>query len=92
MRLYSDWLRLWTGSVAGSISRRLVGGNRRRGPHGTCLNRDCISSKILIHCADVILTVKNAAAFGIHSKVEGIDWLFIVKRAFEEVDADAAMI
>jgi mycothione reductase len=39
-----------------------------------------------------MLTVKKAAAFGIHAKVEGIDWPFIVKRAFEEVDADAAMI
>ena len=38
-----------------------------------------------------MLTVKKAAAFGIHAKVEGIDWPFIVKRAFEEVDADAAM-
>ena len=38
-----------------------------------------------------MLTVKNAAALGIHAKVEGIDWPFIVKRAFEEVDADAAM-
>ena len=38
-----------------------------------------------------MLTVESAAAFGIHAKVEGIDWPFIVKRAFEEVDADAAM-
>jgi dihydrolipoamide dehydrogenase len=59
---------------------------------GTCLNRGCIPSKMLIHCADVMLTVENAAAFGIHAKVESIDWQFIVKRAFEEVDADAAMI
>ena len=59
---------------------------------GTCLNRGCIPSKMLIHCADVMQTVQNAAAFGIHAKVESIDWPFIVKRAFEEVDADAAMI
>ena len=45
-----------------------------------------------IHCGDVIQTAQNAAAFGIHAKVESIDWPFIVKRAFEEVDADAAMI
>jgi|TARA_B100001146_G_scaffold222242_1_gene234279 pyruvate/2-oxoglutarate dehydrogenase complex dihydrolipoamide dehydrogenase (E3) component len=38
-----------------------------------------------------MLTVKKAAAFGIHAKVEGIDWPFIVKRAFEEVDSHAAM-
>ena len=38
-----------------------------------------------------MLTVKKAAAFGIHAKVEGIDWPFIVKRAFEELDSHAAM-
>ncbi len=59
---------------------------------GTCLNRGCIPSKMLVHCADVMQTVQNAAAFGIQAKVESIDWPFIVKRAFEEVDADAAMI
>ena len=59
---------------------------------GTCLNRGCIPSKMLIHCADVMQTVQNAASFGIHAKVERIDWPFIVHRAFEEVDAEAAMI
>ena len=59
---------------------------------GTCLNRGCIPSKMLIHCADVMQTVQNVAAFGIHAKVESIDWPFNVKRAFEEVDSDAAMI
>jgi hypothetical protein len=39
-----------------------------------------------------MLTVQNAAAFGIYAKVESIDWPFIVQRAFKEVDADAAMI
>ena len=59
---------------------------------GTCLNQGCIPSKMLIHCADVMQTVENAAAFGIHAKVESIDWQFIVKRAFEEVDTDAATL
>jgi dihydrolipoamide dehydrogenase len=59
---------------------------------GTCLNRGCIPSKMLIHCADVMQTIENAAAFGIHAKVESIDWQFIVNRAFKEVDIDAAMI
>ncbi|MAQ54037.1 MAG: dihydrolipoamide dehydrogenase, partial [Chloroflexi bacterium] len=47
---------------------------------------------MLIHCADVMQIIENAAAFGIRAKVESIDWQFIVKRAFVEVDADAAMI
>jgi mycothione reductase len=59
---------------------------------GTCLNRSCIPSKMLIHCADVMQTVETASKFGIHAKVEKIDWPFIVQRATKEVDEDAAMI
>ena len=59
---------------------------------GTCLNRGCIPSKMLIHCADVMRTVETESEFGIHAKVERIDWPFIIKRATKEVDADAAMI
>lgn len=59
---------------------------------GTCLNRGCIPSKMLIHCADVMQTVQNASMFGIHATVDRVDWPFIVHRAFEEVDADSAMI
>jgi hypothetical protein len=47
---------------------------------------------MLIHCTDVMQTVQNAAAFDIYAKVESINWQFTVQRAFEEVDADAAMI
>lgn len=27
---------------------------------GTCLNRGCIASKVLIHSADIVETIKNA--------------------------------
>ena len=59
---------------------------------GTCLNRGCIPSKMLIHCADVMQTVQNASRFGIHATVDRVDWPFIVHRAFAEADADSAMI
>ena len=36
---------------------------------GTCLNRGCIPSKLLIHSADVAETIKRAHIFGI--KVDG---------------------
>src|SRR5436309_8234898 len=32
---------------------------------GTCLNRGCIPSKLLIHSADVVDTIKQAELFGI---------------------------
>ena len=37
-----------------------------QGPFGgTCLNRGCIPSKMLIHCADVMETIQRADLFGI---------------------------
>ena len=36
---------------------------------GTCLNRGCIPSKMLIHCADVMDTIKTAHIFGIKATV-----------------------
>jgi len=59
---------------------------------GTCLNRGCIPSKMLIHCADVMDTIKSAHIFGIHATVQGIDWKHIIARATDEVDADARAI
>jgi mycothione reductase len=47
---------------------------------GTCLNRGCIPSKLLIHSADVAEIIKNANLFGI--KVDGfsVDFQKIVER------------
>lgn len=64
-----------------------------QGPFGgTCLNRGCIPSKMLIHCADVMETIQTAGLFGIRAKVEAVDWQFIIKRVFNEIDADAGSI
>ncbi len=59
---------------------------------GTCLNRGCIPSKMLIHSADVVETIKNSEKFGIKSKIESIDFASIVKRVSEVVDTDSAGI
>ena len=59
---------------------------------GTCLNRGCIPSKMLIHCADVMDTIKNAHIPGIKATVQRIDWQAIIARAVDEVDADARAI
>ncbi|MBI2028229.1 MAG: dihydrolipoyl dehydrogenase [Candidatus Levybacteria bacterium] len=56
---------------------------------GTCLNRGCIPSKILIHSADVAETIKK---FGIKSKIENIDFAAIVKRVSQVVDGDSSGI
>jgi len=59
---------------------------------GTCLNRGCIPSKMLIHSADIIETIKNAGLFGIKVKDYEIDFPAMVNRVSEDVDADSSEI
>ncbi|MHB8604566.1 MAG: dihydrolipoyl dehydrogenase family protein [Thermoplasmatota archaeon] len=61
---------------------------------GTCLNRGCIPSKLLIHSADVMETLRSSHKFGLHvdmSKVR-VDWSAIVKRVTESVDGESREI
>ena len=59
---------------------------------GTCLNRGCIPSKMLVHVADVARTIRRADRFGIDARIERIDWPSIVERVFEDIDRDARAI
>jgi mycothione reductase len=59
---------------------------------GTCLNRGCIPSKMLVHVADVARTVRRGRLFGVDARIEAIDWEFIIERVFAEIDAEAAGI
>lgn len=64
-----------------------------KGPMGgTCLNRGCIPSKIIIHSADVAETIKKSKLFGINSKISSIDFKKIISRASNIVDKDAKEI
>src|SRR3984957_6829306 len=53
---------------------------------GTCINRGCIPSKILIQTAQVADQVRHAPEFGIEAKLTGIDWPAIRDRAFDRTD------
>jgi mycothione reductase len=57
---------------------------------GTCINRGCIPSKILIHSADVAAQVRHAAEFGIEATLTGVDWPSIRDRTFDKTDGVAA--
>ena len=59
---------------------------------GTCLNRGCIPSKMLIHSADVAETIRSSELFGVKAEVSAVDWGFIVERATSTVDADAQAV
>ena len=53
---------------------------------GTCLNRGCIPSKMLVHTADVARTVRHADRFGIGAEWTGADWPAIRDRVFGRID------
>lgn len=56
---------------------------------GTCLNRGCIPSKLLIHSADVAEAIKSAGQFGINVDGFSVDFEKIVSRTNGIVDSDS---
>jgi mycothione reductase len=60
---------------------------------GTCLNRGCIPSKLLIHTADILEVIRESATFGIN--IEGkvsVDFEKIIGRVKSIVDSDSEEI
>ncbi|MGD0559614.1 MAG: mycothione reductase [Streptosporangiaceae bacterium] len=57
---------------------------------GTCINRGCIPSKMLIYTADVASQVRHAPEFGIQAQVTGVDWPAIRDRVFTKTDGKSA--
>jgi len=60
---------------------------------GTCLNRGCIPSKMLIHPAEVAMAIRDAKKFDIHNDPKfSVDFARLVKRISQTVDGDSAGI
>lgn len=59
---------------------------------GTCLNRGCIPSKMLIHSADVMECIQRAQLFGVEVNEYKINFKSIVDRVLKEVDFDSQRI
>ena len=59
---------------------------------GTCLNRGCIPSKMIIHSADVAEIIQRARLFGISPKGYKVDFAKITRRASKIVNKDSAEI
>lgn len=53
---------------------------------GTCLNRGCIPSKMLVVAADAALAVEESARLGVHTRLESVDWPAIRERVFGRID------
>lgn len=60
---------------------------------GTCLNRGCIPSKMLIHPAEVAMAVREAKKYDIHNDPKFIvDFAKLTTRISQTVDGDSASI
>ncbi len=57
---------------------------------GTCLNRGCIPTKMLVHVADVAEAVRNAHNLGVDAEVTNVRWTDIRNRVFDRIDPIAA--
>ncbi len=55
---------------------------------GTCHNRGCMPSKMLIHSGDVAETSRGGERFGVTSRIEEIDFPSIVRNVFAVLDAE----
>ena len=64
-----------------------------KGPMGgTCLNRGCIPSKIIIHSADISEIITRAKSFGLNSGNISVNFKKIIKRATNIIDKEAGEI
>ncbi len=59
---------------------------------GTCLNRGCIPSKLLLHSADVAETIQKAGLFGINVQGFSVDYGKIIDRVNGIIDPESEQI
>ncbi len=59
---------------------------------GTCLNRGCIPSKMLIHHADILETIEESEKFHVEASVDSVDYEAIVEEVNSAVSEDAESI
>jgi mycothione reductase len=55
---------------------------------GTCLNRGCIPSKMVIYPADIVNQIKHAQRLGVHAEITRVDFEQIMRRTREFVEHD----
>jgi len=53
---------------------------------GTCLNRGCIPTKMMVRAADMAEYAREGHRLGVHTEFVGADWPSIVERVFGRID------
>ncbi len=59
---------------------------------GTCLHRGCIPTKALLHAADVVTELKEAARMGVSAEGVRVDWAQVQKHKSQVVSSNAGGI
>jgi dihydrolipoamide dehydrogenase len=57
---------------------------------GTCLNKGCVPSKMLIYPSDVVAILNEAQALGVHGTVNSVDFKNIMDRMHKLVNEDSS--
>jgi mycothione reductase len=88
-----DILVVGSGSGASIVDAALSQGMKvalveRENLGGTCLNRGCIPSKMIIYPGNIINIIKNAEKFGIKTTIDDIDFALIMERMRKSVEED----
>lgn len=58
---------------------------------GTCLNRGCIPSKMLVYPADLIREAEQGARIGVRFSKPQVDWALIAGRMWEQTDENISL-
>lgn len=53
---------------------------------GTCLNRGCIPSKMLLYAAEIAEMARHGTRLGVRHSLERIDWQRLVGRVWQKID------
>ncbi len=61
-------------------------------PGGICLTRGCIPSKILLYPAELVREIQRAQTFGIDVEIRKVDFMKVMKRMRDIIDADIESI
>ncbi|NWG11356.1 dihydrolipoyl dehydrogenase [Candidatus Bathyarchaeota archaeon] len=56
---------------------------------GTCVNRGCIPSKMLVYPADVVATIQEANKVGVNARLDSVNFRNIMKRMHDFVNEDS---
>src|SRR5688572_29095915 len=74
---------------AGALGLKVAIVEKDKALGGTCLHRGCIPTKALLHAADVVGEIKEAAKIGVTVEGVKVDWPAVQKHKAQVVSSNA---